>query len=133
VSLLLHSEIYQNYYNDAMCHLFTLCNISELLYLWNVSLLLHCAAYQNCYNYAMCHFSFTVQYIRIITITQCVTYTALCKISELLYLCNVSLLLHCAINQFYSHTIRTINYSLFTLRSVTSITLCSTSVILTHY
>jgi hypothetical protein len=121
----------------------TLCNISELLYLCNVSLLLHFEIYQNYYTYAMCHFYYTVQYIRTIMcpsyytvqyirtviIMQCVTSLSLCntknyntyalsttpsKISELLYLCNMSLLLHWAIYQLYSHTTRTIYYSLFT-------------------
>jgi len=45
------------------------------------------------------HFYYTVQYITTIIVTQSVTYRyiTLCNISELLYLWNVSLLLHCAL------------------------------------
>jgi hypothetical protein len=79
----------------------TLCNILELLYLRNVSLSLHCAIYQNYYTYGMCSSYCTVQYIRTSILMECVPLSALCNISELLYVRNVSLLLHCAIYQNY--------------------------------
>jgi len=63
----------------------TLCNISELLYLWNVSLLLHCALYRNYYTNEMCHIYYTVQYIRTIIFMECVTLITLCFISDILY------------------------------------------------
>jgi len=111
LSLLLHCAIRQNYYTYGMCHSYytvlyigtiirmkcvtsiILCNISELLYLWNVSLLLHCALYRTYYTNEMCHIHYTVQYIRTIILMECVTLITPCFISELLYEWNVSPLL----------------------------------------
>jgi len=87
----------------------------------------------------MCHFYYTFKYIRTIILRQSVTYITLCNISELLYLRNVFLVLHCAIHQNYNayamchfyYTLQCIRYSLILLTQyVTCLLRCNVSLLL---
>ena len=70
----------------------TLCKVPLYEYLNDVSLLSQCAIQQIHYTDVICHFCYTIQYIRTITLMQCVTSITFRNISEPLYLGNVSLL-----------------------------------------